>query len=297
MIKLCNVTKKYKDKKHEKVALDSVSLELGNGIHALLGPNGAGKSTMMKLISCNISPNDGEILWSYEPEITNNNENDQTPAKISECETKDQTTTETSESRSVQISVETGEYETNINDDFQSIMEMGAEFRGILGYAPQQQGLYESISGYRFLQYMAVLKAIPRKEIDSEIRRVAANVNLLDVLDYRISSYSGGMKQRLLVAQAFLGDPKLLIFDEPTVGLDPNERVRMREYIHKMSKDKIVLIATHIVSDVESIADDVIIMKQGRIVEKDSKENLCRKYQTDDLENVYMHIFSEQERE
>ncbi len=100
------------------------------------------------------------------------------------------------------------------------------------------------------------------------------------------------MKQRLLVSQALLGNPKLLIFDEPTVGLDPNERVRIREYINEISKDKIVLIATHIVSDVESIADDVIIMDNGKIVENDSIMSLCGKYEVDSLENVYVSIFN-----
>ena len=174
---------------------------------------------------------------------------------------------------------------------------MGAEYRRLIGYAPQQQGLYEAFTGYRFLQYMAVLKDIPKKQMDEEIKRVADSVNLSDVLDNRINAYSGGMKQRLLVAQALLGNPKLLIFDEPTVGLDPNERVRIREYIHAISKGKIVLIATHIVSDVESIADDVLIMKQGKIVELDSTDKLCQKYATDKLENVYVKISTKQELE
>ena len=178
-----------------------------------------------------------------------------------------------------------GEYENEID-------KMGAKYRTLIGYAPQQQGLYETFTGYRFLQYMAVLKNIPKKQIKDEIIRVSESVNLSDVLKNRISSYSGGMKQRLLVSQALLGNPKLLIFDEPTVGLDPNERVRIREYINEISKDKIVLIATHIVSDVESIADDVIIMDNGKIVENDSIMSLCGKYEVDSLENVYVSIFN-----
>lgn len=178
-----------------------------------------------------------------------------------------------------------GEYENEID-------KMGAKYRTLIGYAPQQQGLYETFTGYRFLQYMAVLKNIPKKQIKDEIIRVSESVNLSEVLKNRISSYSGGMKQRLLVSQALLGNPKLLIFDEPTVGLDPNERVRIREYINEISKDKIVLIATHIVSDVESIADDVIIMDKGKIVENDSIISLCGKYEVDSLENVYVSIFN-----
>lgn len=249
MLVINNLTKIYKNRKQEKLALDNVSLELGDGVHALLGPNGAGKSTLMKLITCNLKSEDGQIKW------------------------KDKDGKE------------------------KEIEAMGAEYRSLIGYAPQQQGLYEAFTGYRFLQYMAVLKDIPKKQMDEEIKRVADSVNLSDVLDNRINAYSGGMKQRLLVAQALLGDPKLLIFDEPTVGLDPNERVRIREYIHAISKGKIVLIATHIVSDVESIADDVLIMKQGKIVEMDSTDKLCQKYATDKLEKVYIKVFTKQELE
>lgn len=249
MLVINNLTKIYKNRKQEKLALDNVSLELGDGVHALLGPNGAGKSTLMKLITCNLKSEDGQIKW------------------------KDKDGKE------------------------KEIEAMGAEYRSLIGYAPQQQGLYEAFTGYRFLQYMAVLKDIPKKQMDEEIKRVADSVNLSDVLDNRINAYSGGMKQRLLVAQALLGNPKLLIFDEPTVGLDPNERVRIREYIHAISKGKIVLIATHIVSDVESIADDVLIMKQGKIVEMDSTDKLCQKYATDKLEKVYIKVFTKQELE
>lgn len=174
----------------------------------------------------------------------------------------------------------------------QEINRMGKEYRKLVGYAPQQQGLYEAFSGYRFLEYMSVLKKIPKRKRLLEIGRVADSVHLSGVLDNRIRSYSGGMKQRLLVAQALLGDPKILIFDEPTVGLDPNERVRLREYIQEISEGKIVLLATHVVSDVESIADDVIVLKAGNIVEKNTVEALCQKYGVNKLEHVYIEIFS-----
>lgn len=249
MLIINDLTKIYKSRKQKKTALDNISLELGNGLHALLGPNGSGKSTLMKLITCNLKPEKGEIKW---------------------CDD-----------------------EGNKMD----IFSLGARYRELIGYAPQQQGLYEAFTGYRFLQYMSVLKNIPKENIDEEIERVAASVNLSGVLSNKIGSYSGGMKQRLLLAQAFLGNPKLLIFDEPTVGLDLNERVRVRELIHSVSEGRIVLIATHIVSDVEAVADDVIIMKQGKIVEIDETNELCKKYGTDNLEKVYVTIFAEQELE
>lgn len=142
---------------------------------------------------------------------------------------------------------------------------MGIVFRRILGYMPQQQGLYDSYTGRRFLAYMAALKEIPRKTVAAEIARVAAAVNLTAELDKRLSAYSGGMKQRLLLASALLGDAKLLILDEPTAGLDPKERVRLRELLADMAKDRIILVATHVVSDVETVATKLSYCAPARL--------------------------------
>ena len=171
---------------------------------------------------------------------------------------------------------------------------LGREYRSLLGYAPQQQGLYESFTGRRFLSYLGTLKNIPKEELADEIERVACFVNLKQALDQSIGAYSGGMKQRLLVAQAMMGDPKLLILDEPTAGLDPRERVRLREGIARIAQGKIVLVATHVVSDVQSIAKEIIILKEGKIVAKDTVEALCTRYEgIHDLEALYMHLFDQ----
>ena len=171
---------------------------------------------------------------------------------------------------------------------------MGIAFRRILGYMPQQQGLYDSYTGRRFLAYMAALKEIPRKAVAAEVDRVAAAVNLTAELDKRLSAYSGGMKQRLLLASALLGDPKLLILDEPTAGLDPKERVRLRELLADMAKDRIILVATHVVSDVETVATKVILLRAGKIVDAAPVPELIKKYAPGQgLEDVYLNVFGE----
>ena len=170
----------------------------------------------------------------------------------------------------------------------------GIRFRRILGYMPQQQGLYDSYTGRRFLAYMAALKELPRKAVPDEVDRVAAAVNLSAELDKRLSAYSGGMKQRLLLAAALLGDPKLLILDEPTAGLDPKERVRLRELLAKMAADRIILVATHVVSDVETVATEVILLRAGQIVDAAPVPALIKKYAPGQgLEDVYLAVFGE----
>ena len=178
--------------------------------------------------------------------------------------------------------------------DGEDILKLGKRFRAIVGYMPQQQGLYDSYTGRRFLAYMAALKEIPRKAVAVEVDRVAAAVNLTAELDKRLSAYSGGMKQRLLLASALLGDPKLLILDEPTAGLDPKERVRLRELLADMAKDRIILVATHVVSDVETVATKVILLRAGKIVDAAPVPELIEKYAPGQgLEDVYLNVFGE----
>lgn len=144
----------------------------------------------------------------------------------------------------------------------------------MLGYMPQQQGFYEHMTAQTFLYYMAELKAVPKKQAKSEIENLLTITNLENVRHKRVGGFSGGMKQRVLLAQALLGDPKVVILDEPTAGLDPKERIRIRNFISEISNDRIILLATHIVSDIESISDKILMMKSGHIVGMDTPENL-----------------------
>lgn len=176
--------------------------------------------------------------------------------------------------------------------DGKEINALKRQYREILGFMPQQQGLYDGFSCYEFLNYIAVLKGIPKAELKNEIARVAALTNMTEHLRKKTAGCSGGMKQRLLLASSILGDPKLIILDEPTAGLDPKERIRTRELVKSIAGGRIIIIATHIVSDIETVADEIILMKGGSVIAKEREETLCREYGC--LENVYMHFFGEE---
>ena len=139
-------------------------------------------------------------------------------------------------------------------------------YRSVLGYLPQEFGCYPEFSGRDFLLYFAALKGIPKNEAIIRSEELLETVGLAEVSRKKVRTYSGGMKQRLGIAQALLNRPQVLILDEPTAGLDPMERVRFRELIREIGKSSIVLLSTHIVSDVEHIADHILMMKDGQLL-------------------------------
>ena len=176
-----------------------------------------------------------------------------------------------------------------------SARALDVKFRRALGFMPQQQGLYDSYTGRRFLAYLCALKEIPARDTAAQVERVAEWVNLSNELDKRLAAYSGGMKQRLLLASALLGEPKLLILDEPTAGLDPKERVRLRRLLAELAKDRIILVATHVVSDVETVAKEILLLKDGRLVAQAPVAGLVEQYAPGgSLEDVYLHVFGEE---
>lgn len=147
-----------------------------------------------------------------------------------------------------------------------TIDELGEQYYTHLGYMPQDFGFYPDFTAHEFMLYMAAVKGLDKRKAIARTKELLHMVNLSDVADKKIKSYSGGMKQRLGIAQAELNNPSILILDEPTAGLDPKERVRFRNILSNLAKEKIVILSTHIVSDVSYIADTVLMMKQGHFL-------------------------------
>ena len=156
-----------------------------------------------------------------------------------------------------------------------NIKTMGAAYRELLGYLPQDFGYYKNNTPKQYLSYLAALKGVPKKETAEKIDYLVEMVGLSENADKKMRKFSGGMIQRVGIAQAMLNDPKILILDEPTAGLDPKERVRFRNIISVLSKDRIVILSTHIVSDIESIANQVILIRDKHIYKMDSVANIC----------------------
>lgn len=170
--------------------------------------------------------------------------------------------------------------------DDTDILKLGRVFRAKLGYMPQAQGYYPQMSAREYLCYMGEVKGLPRKELQQEADRLLSAVDLKEVAHRKLGQFSGGMRQRALLAQAMLGSPELLILDEPTAGVDPRERIRIRSIIAELARDKIVLLATHVVTDVECIANQVLLMNKGKLVLSGSPEELIASIQGKAVEKL-----------
>ncbi len=166
---------------------------------------------------------------------------------------------------------------TDDDGNTENVLRMGVRFREKVGFMPQYPGLYPNFTVEKFMWYMAALKGMEKSEAQRQIPEILAAVELDDVPKRKIGALSGGMKQRLTLAQAVLGDPKILILDEPTAGLDPKQRISIRNYISKIAFNKIVLIATHVVSDIEFIAKRIIMLKKGVIIDNAAPIELINK--------------------
>lgn len=160
------------------------------------------------------------------------------------------------------------------NDE--EILKLGKKYRVKLGYMPQEQGYYEDFTAGSFLVYMAKVKGLRGLDVKDRVDELLKVVNLQSNRNDKIGGFSGGMKQRLMLAQALLNDPKILILDEPTAGVDPQERIRIRNFISEIAKDRIVILATHIISDVEAIAKEIIFIKEGKVIKKGAPNELLQ---------------------
>ena len=175
--------------------------------------------------------------------------------------------------------------------DGTDIHTLKREYQRLIGYMPQQQAIYPFYTGRMFLAYMGLLKGVEKKVLNDEIEKYASKVNLLDVLDRKVGTYSGGMKQRLLIAQAFLGDSKIIIFDEPTNGLDVITAKVVTDFLQELKAEgKTIIVSTHIFSLIEKICDRVGIIINGKMVLCDTLSNVTAEMP---LEDKFFEIYRE----
>ncbi len=150
----------------------------------------------------------------------------------------------------------------------EDIFNMDDKYRDLIGYLPQEFGVYKNFTAKQFLQYVGALKGMNGKNLNSKVDELLELVGLYDVRNKVIGKFSGGMKRRVGIAQVLLNDPKIIVLDEPTAGLDPQERTRFRNLIAKISRDKVIILSTHIISDIESVAKETIMIKKGKLLMK-----------------------------
>lgn len=159
------------------------------------------------------------------------------------------------------------------------IAELGERYRDILGYLPQKFGYYKNNTPRQFLRYLSALKYLDSQIVEERIEELLEMVSLREDADKKMRKFSGGMLQRVGIAQAMLNNPKVLILDEPTAGLDPKERVRFRNIIHNLAKDRIVILSTHIVSDIETIANQIVMLREHKLLCCESPKEVCKRLQ------------------
>lgn len=176
--------------------------------------------------------------------------------------------------------------------DGSSLLSQEKKLKAILGYLPQEFGLFEDLTVSQFLDYMAALKQLRTSGISDELDRVIAATNLQEKRRARIRTLSGGQKQRVGIAQALLGDPQLMILDEPTVGLDPAERVAFRNLFSKNAADKLVILSTHIIEDVQSVCNRLLVLDRAVVLYDGTPEGLMEQQQQGSLESAYMKLMS-----
>lgn len=179
----------------------------------------------------------------------------------------------------------------------QSVKKLGDGYRAHIGFLPQRAGYYAQFTAEDTLRYFALLRGVAKAEIPERIDQVLQEVHLIKNKKDKVKTFSGGMKQRLGIAITLVGAPDILIFDEPTVGLDPKERIQFREVLQRLSENSTIILSTHIVSDVANIADYVVLMKDGKMVGFDTQEKILNEMlkgeKEADLEAIYMEIYGD----
>ena len=170
------------------------------------------------------------------------------------------------------------------------VLKLGKAFRRVLGFMPQDQGMYDDMTARGFLLYMAGLKGLHGRKAREQSEELLTLVDLKENAHRKLGGFSGGMRQRIMLSQALLGEPEVVILDEPTAGMDPAERVRISEYIRQIADRSIVLWSTHILSDVETIADSILIMNGGKVLCHDTPEHLKEMHNARDLEGLYFSL-------